>query len=83
MAEEKERIEEIKELLTTTPQELTKEVNIIYDKIQYSIRIPKSFAEKIALNPEKDKILFKLYIPSDPKERMRLTAEVIKNEKET
>jgi len=73
-----ERIKEIKDLLTTTPQELEKEVSIIFDGKQYTIRIPKNLAEKIALNPEKDKFLFKLNIPSEPEEEMKLMAELIK-----
>jgi L-lysine 2,3-aminomutase len=73
-----ERIKEIKELLSTTPQELKKEVSIIFDGKQYTIRIPRNLAEKIALNPEADKFLFKLGIPSNPEEKMKLTAELVK-----
>ena len=73
-----ERIKEIKDLLSTTPQELEKEVSIIFDGRQYTVRIPKNLAEKIALNPETDKILFKLNVPSEPEEEMKLTAELIK-----
>ncbi len=73
-----ERINEIKELLSTTPQELEKEVSIIFDGRQYTIRIPRNMADKIALNPEVDKFLFKLNIPSNPEEEMKLTAELVK-----
>ena len=73
-----ERIKEIKSLLETTPQELKKEVNIIYDGKQYTIRIPKNLAEKIALNHNTDKFLFKLNIPSNTEEEMKLTAELVK-----
>ena len=74
----KKRLEEVKELLKTTPIELEREVSIIFDKKQYTIRIPKNFAEKIALNPNVDKFLFKLKIPSNTEEDMKLTAELIK-----
>jgi len=73
-----ERIKEIRELLTTTPQELEKEVSIIYDKKQYTIRIPKNFAEKIALNPQTDKILFKINIPSNPEEEEKFKNIIVK-----
>lgn len=73
-----ERIKEIKDLLTTTPQKLEKEVSIIFDGRQYTIRIPRSLAEKVALNPSTDKFLFKLNIPSEPEEEMKLTAELVK-----
>lgn len=75
-----ERIDEIKELLATTPQELKKEVSIIFDGKQYTIRIPRNLAEKIALNPNKDRFLFRLKIPSNPDDKMKLIAKLIKNE---
>ena len=53
---------------------------IIFDGRQYSVRIPKKFADAIKLDPKKDEIKFYLEISPDRRKRPRLTAEVIKNE---
>ena len=78
--EDEKRIEEIKDLLTVESEELKKEVSIVFDGKQYTIRIPKNLADKISLNPKVDKFLFRLNIPSKHDKQMRLIAELIKNE---
>ncbi len=77
--EDEKKIEEIKDLLTAEPEELKKEVSIVFDGKQYTIRVPKNLAEKIAINPKEDKFLFRLNIPSKHDRDMRLTAELIRN----
>ncbi len=78
MPEDKQRLNEIKDLLTTEPKELKKEVSIIFDGKQYTLRIPKNLAEKADINPKTDKFLFRLSIPSKQEEEMRLRAEFIR-----
>ncbi len=78
MEDGKKRIEEVKDLLTVEPKELKKEVSIIFDGKQYTIRIPKNLAKKIALNTNTDKFLFILNIPSKHEEEMRLIAKLIR-----
>lgn len=41
-------------------EHLKKEVSIIKDKKQFSIRIPTKFAELAAIDPENDKFVFTL-----------------------
>lgn len=77
-SKQKRRIEELKELVQIPSKPLSKDVKIIYDGRQFTIRIPKSFAEKIALDPKKHKFLFMLIPPSDTEKEMKLTAELIK-----
>ncbi len=82
MPEDKQRLNEIKDLLTTEPKELKKEVSIIFDGKQYTLRIPKNLAEKADINPKTDKFLFMLSIPSKQEEEMRLRAEFIRVNKD-
>ncbi len=52
--------------VTKTLQEAKKEVKVIskpifFDKRQYSVRIPKKFAEALAINPKKDTFNFEIH----------------------
>ncbi|MCX6817663.1 MAG: hypothetical protein NTU57_02305 [Candidatus Aenigmarchaeota archaeon] len=56
------------ELIETLPLEpeikkSSAEVPIIYDGRQYSIRIPKKFAEALKLDPKNDRFEFNMEIP--------------------
>ena len=57
----KEEIEKIKKFIGIEEEKAT--VNIIYDKKQWSIRIPKKFIESSQIN-KKDKFEFTLMLPS-------------------
>ena len=65
--EENAKREELKELkkdvLEIEPHVLKVEKPIIYDKRQYSVRIPMRFAKVLKLN-QKDKFRFVLDVPS-------------------
>lgn len=58
----KKEIEEVKEFLSHDGQTEEKVTSIIYDKRQYSVRIPKKFAESLEINPKTDKFKFTLII---------------------
>ena len=75
----KEEIEELKKILIE-PKPETETASIIYDGKQFTVRIPKRFAEVMLLDPSKDKFEFTLKRPS-PKEYQKmpeLTGRVIK-----
>jgi hypothetical protein len=59
----KEEHDELKEIVGITQgKEEEKAVPIFYDGRQYSIRIPKKFADALEISTEKDKFLFKLIV---------------------
>jgi hypothetical protein len=63
------------------PKVEVREMNIVYDGVQYGMRIPKDFAETIKEsigNIEKMKFKFTLKIPSSKSnEKPKLTGELI------
>lgn len=66
-------IDEIwEEILEKKPVILKKRVKIIFDDRQYTIRIPKSFAEKVQLDVKKKEFEFTLDI-----KQKRLSGELI------
>tara|TARA_Y100000034_G_scaffold82897_1_gene99291 strand:- start:1043 stop:1291 length:249 start_codon:yes stop_codon:yes gene_type:complete len=80
MDERKEKIEELEEIKKIFEEvkfeEKKKQVNIIWDKIQYSIRIPKKFAEIMEIDTKKDKFEFLI---KGSKEQPELRGGLIKN----
>ena len=54
---------------------------IIFDGRQFSVRIPKKFADAVQLNPKKDVIKFTLEVQLDRLSSPKLMAEVIKDGK--
>jgi hypothetical protein len=60
---------------------LKKEVSIIKDKRQFTIRIPIKFAELVNLNQKKDKFKFTLVpLGIEEKQKFTLEADLIKEE---
>lgn len=53
-------IEELSEIFMTQVYEDNQEVKISFDRGQYTIRIPKDFAEAMNINPNSDKFKFSL-----------------------
>lgn len=61
----KQKLKEIKEdIIERKPAKITKRTSIIFDGRQYTIRIPRSFAEKAQIDPEKDEFEFELEMPN-------------------
>jgi len=50
---------------------------VIFDGKQYSVRIPKKFADAVNLDPKKDMIRFNLETSTTSDSKPKLTAEVI------
>ena len=55
--------EELRNFLTYEEKKEEKITSIIYDKRQYSIRIPLKFAKSVNINPNIDKFKFTLITP--------------------
>lgn len=89
MSEKKVTDDELKELrdevLNATSGTKTKDVKIISDGRQYSVRFPKRFIEEAEVDAKNDFFRVKLEIPEyKSEEKPKLTAELIrKHEKET
>lgn len=78
-------IEEIEELkreigFDKEGEHSIKDVKIIKDKKQYSLRIPKKYAEFLKINEETDVFRFHFIFDEETK-NYRLEGELIKNEK--
>ena len=72
---------EVRAILQPEPTiEKTKEKPVIFDGRQYSVRIPKKFADATKLQQKKDKIKFTLKIPQNKTETPKLTMELVKND---
>jgi len=76
----KEEVEEIKEFLTSEGEKRTKDTNIIFDGKQYSIRIPKEFADILEFDKNGYKFEFLLEIPPYTAEnnKPKLTGRLIR-----
>ncbi len=72
--------EELKKVVgfDETGEHRKKEVNIIRDKKQFSIRIPKKFSEIMKIDETKDYFEFHLVPNEDKKEKFDLEAILIK-----
>ena len=71
-------LEEIEEIFKKASlEEKKKSVKIIWDGIQYSIRIPKKFAEILESDTKKDEFEFLI---RGTKEKPELSGRLIKNE---
>lgn len=74
-----EGLEEIEEIYKNIElKEFEKDVSIIWDGIQYSVRIPKKFAEIIEVNSKKDIMRFRI---SGTNKNPVLNGKLIKNAK--
>lgn len=76
--EQSNEVSELKEFLNVTiHKKRKKEVAIISDGKQYTVRIPKSFADAIQIDPKSDAFIFQLLLPSPTaKESPKLTGEL-------
>ena len=61
-----DRLQEVRSLLTAKPEKQEKTAKIVYDGTQYSIRIPKEFAEVLNLKEKKDDFVFKFTFVKPP-----------------
>ena len=78
MEKEIEDLKEIEKIFEKTKlKEQKKMVNIIYDKTQHSIRIPKKFVEIMEIDSIRDKFEFEI---KDIKGNPILTGKFIKND---
>jgi len=69
------------EVLNTTSGTKTKDVKIISDGRQFSVRIPKRFIEEAEVDVKGDFFRVKLEIPEyQSKEKPKLTAELIRKD---
>ena len=75
----KDELLNLKKEMETEPEIIENEAKIIYDGRQYSVRIPAKIAKTININPETDKIKFKVIIPSKFDEEPKLEIELIHN----
>jgi len=77
---EKEGIEELKKIIGMEPGPEKTVVKIIFDGKQNNIRIPKTFAQAVSLDPAKDTFEFVLKRPSskDYEKNPELTGRLIK-----
>jgi hypothetical protein len=66
-------------ILKEQPEPQIKRVALIYDGKQYSIRVPREFAETLGLEKGKFAFEFKLILPAplDQQEKPRLEGRVI------
>lgn len=77
----KEEEENLREIFSLESPEDVKEVKIIRDGDQFSIKIPRAFAREMDIDPEKDHFRFILLAEeSDPTKKM-LNATLEKHEK--
>lgn len=77
-----EDLKELKQILSVEDKiEKIKEVPIIFDKKQYSVKIPKKFADTLNIDTKKDVFFFKLEVPLKQEKRPKLSGEVVRNEK--
>jgi uncharacterized protein (DUF1015 family) len=73
----KEEEKELKEIFEIGKTEEKKEVGIVFDGRQYSIRFPKKFIEEAEVNINKDIFQIKLIIPKRP-EKPTISCELIR-----
>ncbi len=76
--EKDEEFEELKEIVAVETKKDEETVNIIFDGRQYSIRIPKRFAEKLGIDIKNDKFRFMLKVPPISEENPELTGEYVR-----
>jgi len=81
MVEEKEAAE-IRKFLSVKPEPKEKEVSIIYDGKQFSVRIPQDFASVLEIDPKKDRFRFKLEIPpfEEGEKQPKLRGELVQGD---
>ena len=83
MVADDRKIKEIREnVLERKPKEYKKKVSIIYDGKQYSIRIPREFAEQAKINPKEDMFEFILEIPEDKTDLPMLSGDLVEKEED-
>ena len=59
-------LNELKKIIDSSTKEVDVRLKpILFDGVQYSIRIPKKFVEAAHINIDKDKFKFELDIPAD------------------
>ncbi|MCK5473890.1 MAG: hypothetical protein KAI53_00650 [Candidatus Aenigmarchaeota archaeon] len=78
----KDELLNLKKEMEAEPEIIEKDAKIIYDKRQYSVRIPAKIAKTMNLEPKTDKIKFTVTIPSKFNEKPELKIELIKNASE-
>lgn len=76
----KDELLDLKKEMECTSEVIEKEAKIIYDKRQYAVRIPAKIARRMKLDPDNDKILFRVTIPPKISEKPILDIELIKYE---
>lgn len=76
-------IEEIKEFLSLTKHKKdSEEVSIIFDGKQFSVRIPRRFADAAEINTKNDIFVFDLKLPPPgSKEEPVLTGRLVRRER--
>lgn len=74
----KEELKELGDIFMVEKAEDMQEVKISFDRGQYTIRIPKDFAEAIKIDPDKDKFNFSLLTRTTDPNKKSLTGYLIK-----
>lgn len=72
-----ERLKEVRRVLDRKALKFKKRVNIIYDGKQYSIRIPKEYAERAGVDVKTDEFEFVLIMPEDKEQLPELKGELV------
>ena len=71
--------DEVKQILEAGEKIIPKEVPIIFDKKQYSLKLPKKFMDELEVNPKKDVVRIELILPPyHTGEKPKLKMELIK-----
>ena len=71
-------LKELEGFLQRKEKKLEKEAKIIYDRKQYTIRIPMKIARVLDINPDKDTFKFTLKIPKHPEEKLEFSCKLVR-----
>ena len=81
-AAEKELREEVRDVLEEVPKPESRVMALIFDGKQFSVRIPREFADVLGLDKTRHRFKFTLEKPSplDEKPKLKLVGELIEEQ---
>ncbi|MDD5069072.1 MAG: hypothetical protein PHN89_05770 [Candidatus Pacebacteria bacterium] len=71
-------LKEIEEIIQLSKKIEKKKAKIFFDGKQFSVRIPKHFAESVGIKAETDEIEFEMTIPNEPEKMPTLRMELVR-----
>ena len=76
----KEEAQELDEILSVDRKEDIKDVKLIKDQQQFSVKIPRDFSREMDINKDKDIFRFRLVASDNDLDKKTLQGELVKYE---